>query len=227
MSATTSFHRQRPGAEEHFLEQNPWANPQHPAHHQQRLHRQVSDLSGAATRSSTPAGQRRVVDLAEPQGSASTIAEPHSGPNSSVAQTPATGEAPKLVQSRQKSEMSESVVDSTPSRVVSGKFLDSMPAHLALQDSSSAKTGNNKTSPSLARNMPIDSRTPSVLPKPLPFMHTGGSTPGFRTSTPVRYPVIGAEDASVGSRQSPISHQFHGATPVITASDGRVNRFAA
>ena len=218
LSATTTFHQHRPGAEKHFLEQNPWANPQHPAHHQQRLHRQVSGLSGAATRSSTPAGQRRVVDCAEPQGSASTIAEPHSGPNSSVAQTPATGEASKLVQSRRKNEMSESVADSTPSRVGNGNFLDSIPAHLALQDSSSGKAGN-KNSPSLTRNIQIEHRTPGVLPKPLPFMHTGGSTP-------VRHPVIGAEDANVGSRHSPIPHQLHGATPIST-SDGRVNRFAA
>lgn len=226
LPATASFPRQRPGAEEHFLEQNAWANPQHPAHHQQRIHRQVSGLSRAATPSSTPAGQRRVVDLTEPQGSASTIAEPQSGPNSSMAPTPATGEAPRPVQSGRDTEMSESIVDSTPSRVVNGSLLDSTPANLALQDSSRAKA-DKKISPSLLKNMSIDSQTPSALPKPLPFMHTGGSTPGIRTSTPVRYPVIKAEDAKVGSRNSPISHQFHGAAPVSTASNRKLNRFAA
>ena len=40
----------------------------------------------------TPAQQRRVVDLTGLQGSASTIAEPLSGQNSSMAPTPATGE---------------------------------------------------------------------------------------------------------------------------------------
>ena len=190
------------------------------------MHRQASGLSGAASRSSTPAGRRRLVDLAEPQGSASTIAEPLSGLNSSVAQTPATGEASKLGQSGRKSELSESVVDSTPSRVVNGSLLDSTPANLALQDSWSAKAGS-KNSPSLPRHMSIDSQTPNVLPKPLPFMHTGGSAPGFRASTPTRYPVIGPEDANVGSRNSPIPHQFHGAASVSVASDGHVNQFAA
>lgn len=190
------------------------------------MHRQVSGLSRAATRSSTPVGQRRVVDLAEPQGSSSTIAEPQSGRNSSMAQTPATEEASKLAQSRRKSELCESIMDSTPSRLLNGSLLDSNPANLALQDSSRAKTGKTN-SPSLPRTVSINNQTPSVLPKPLPFMHTGGSSPGFRTSTPIRYPVIGAEDASVSSRHSPTPHQFHGAAPISTASDGRVNRFAA
>ena len=187
------------------------------------MHRQASGLSAAASRSSTPAGRRRLVDLADPHGSASTIAEPQSGPNSSIVQTPATGEASKAGQSGRKFGMSESIVDSTPSRVMNGGLLDSTPAYL---DSSSAKAGNKK-SPSLPKAKSIDSQTPSVLPKPLPFMHTGGSAPGFRTSTPARYPVIGAEDATVGSPHSPIPHQFHGAAPVSVASDGQVNRFVA
>ena len=186
------------------------------------MHRQASGLSAAASRSSTPAGRRRLVDLAEAHGSASTIAEPQSGPNSSIAQTPATGEASRAGQSGRKFGTSESIVDSTPSRVLNGGLLET-PAHL---DSSSAKAGNKK-SPSLPRAKSIDGQTPSVLPKPLPFMHTGGSAPGFRTSTPAHYPVIGAEEANVGSPHSPIPHQFHAAAPVSVASDGQVNRFVA
>lgn len=223
LSATASFPPQKPRVEDHFLKQNPWANPQHPAHHQQRIHRQVSGLAGAATRSSTPAGQRRLVDLTDPHGSASTIAEPESGPNSSIAPTPATGEASKRAHSGRQS---ESVMESTPSRVVNGSLLDSTPANPALQDSPRTNAGK-RNSPSLPRNMLIDSQTPNVLPKPLPFMHTGGSIPGFRTSTPVRYPIIKAEDANVGSRHSPIPHQLYGAAPVSTTTDGRVGRFAA
>ena len=180
------------------------------------MHRQASGLSAAASRSSTPAGRRRLADLAEPHGSASTIAEAPSGPNSSIAQTPATGEASKAGLPGRKSGMGESIADSTPSRVPNGANLDG----------SGAKAGNKK-SPSLPRAKSTDSQTPSVLPKPLPFMHTGGSAPGFRTSTPARYPVIGAEDANVGSPHSPIPHQFHAAAPVSVASDGQVNRFVA
>lgn len=225
LSAAASFPRQRPGAEEHFLEQTPWANPQHPAHHKQRMYGQVSGLSRTATPSSTPAGQRRLVDLTEPQGSTSTIAEPQSGPNSSMAPTPATGEASKPLHSGRNSKISEGILDSTPSRIVNGSLLDSTPASLALQDNSRARA-ERKSSPSLHRNMAMDGQTPSALPKPLPFMHTGGSIPGSRTSTPVRYPIIKAEDANIGSRHSPIPHQFHGAATVSTASNGQMERFA-
>ena len=77
-------------ADERFLEQNPWANAQHPAHG--HLQRQRSAVSRPDSPLVTPAPQKRVVDLTAPQGSASTIAEPLSGQNSSIAPTPATGE---------------------------------------------------------------------------------------------------------------------------------------
>lgn len=121
--------------------------------------------------------------------------------------------------------MSESIVDFTPSRVVNGSLLDSTPSNLALLDNSRAKA-DKKNSPSLARNMSTDSQASSAPAKPFPFMHTGGSTPGIRTSTPIRYPVIKAEDANAASRHSPIPHQFRGAAAVSTASNGQMNRFA-
>ncbi|KAL8796942.1 MAG: hypothetical protein Q9195_000713 [Heterodermia aff. obscurata] len=86
---SASFSR-KSTADERFLEQNPWANPQHPAHG--HLQRQRSAVSRPDSPLVTPAPQKRVVDLTVPQGSASTIADPLSGPNSSLAPTPATGE---------------------------------------------------------------------------------------------------------------------------------------
>ncbi|KAL3475359.1 Sds3-like-domain-containing protein [Aspergillus californicus] len=79
-------------AEEAFLEQTPWANPQHPIHQHQHMshmshmsHRpqnRVLDNSSVPALA-TPAGQLRVVDVSAPNGSASTIAE-----NSSANNTP-------------------------------------------------------------------------------------------------------------------------------------------
>ena len=86
---SASFSR-KSTADERFLEQNPWANPQHPAH--SHLQRQRSAVSRPDSPLVTPAPQKRVVDLTAPQGSASTIADPLSGQNSSIAPTPATGE---------------------------------------------------------------------------------------------------------------------------------------
>ena len=177
------------------------------------------------TPSVTPAGQRRLVDLTEPQGSASTIAEAQSGLDSSIAPTPAAGEASKSAHSGRDLEMRESVVESTPTRRINGSLVDFSPANVAVRDGSRAKA-DTKSSPSLPRNMSTDSQTPNALPKPLPFMHTGGSTLGIRTSTPVRYPIIKAEDANGASLHSPIPHQFHGPAAVSTASNGQLNRFA-
>lgn len=85
----------RTAAEEAFLEQTPWANPQHPIHHQQSHHHysqqhrpqgQTFDVSHASF--ATPAAQKQVVDVNAPNGSASTIAENISAANSSANNTP-------------------------------------------------------------------------------------------------------------------------------------------
>jgi hypothetical protein len=67
-------------AEEQFLESTPWANPRHPSHQEARY----GPGSSRVPSYQTPAGQRRVVDLTAPNGSASTI-EAHSNPSSSNA----------------------------------------------------------------------------------------------------------------------------------------------
>ncbi|KAG8530818.1 uncharacterized protein KY384_004175 [Bacidia gigantensis] len=66
--------RQAPSAEEHFIERHAWANPNHPAHRQQRLqmHRQTSQLSQASTPVSTPV-PKSLPGGVKVQGSASTI----------------------------------------------------------------------------------------------------------------------------------------------------------
>ena len=228
LSGTAGFPRQRPAAEEHFLEQNAWANPQHPSHHQQRqhMHRQVSALSGAATPASTPAAQRRVIDLTEPQGSGSTIAEPHSGPGSCVALTSATDKASKDPQSKQYRAVGDKPGESTPSRVIgvpieATQEISVFPGHTTEKGKGpqSVKSDHSQSS-SLQRNKSQESQTPNAIPKPLPFMHTGGSssTPGVRTSTPVRYSVVKAEDASQHQRRSP--HQYHSPAAVATVGSG-------
>src|ERR1700712_961894 len=58
-------------AEEQFLEQTPWANPQHPVHAQ--THMNAFHAQGGPLNLTTPAGQRRFVDANATNGSASTI----------------------------------------------------------------------------------------------------------------------------------------------------------
>ncbi|RDW81759.1 uncharacterized protein DSM5745_05316 [Aspergillus mulundensis] len=73
-------------AEEAFLEQTPWANPQHPYHQHQHLSQRSQNRildNSRVPAFATPAGQMRMVDVSAPNGSASTIAE-----NSSANNTP-------------------------------------------------------------------------------------------------------------------------------------------
>ncbi|KAE8150984.1 transcriptional regulatory protein DEP1 [Aspergillus avenaceus] len=80
----------RTAAEEAFLEQTPWANPQHPIHQHMppRPQSRVFEHPRAPAYT-TPAAQKRVVDIHAPNGSASTIAE-----NSSANNTPYDHEQP-------------------------------------------------------------------------------------------------------------------------------------
>ncbi|MCJ1388070.1 hypothetical protein MMC18_000914 [Xylographa bjoerkii] len=93
-ASLSNMSRQRPAAEEQFLEQTPWANPHHPVHHQllSAAQRQNSLHSRPLSPFTTPAPPRRVIDTSAINGSASTITALQSAQNSSVAPTPASGE---------------------------------------------------------------------------------------------------------------------------------------
>ncbi|KAF2498705.1 hypothetical protein BU16DRAFT_524788 [Lophium mytilinum] len=73
-------------AEEQFIEQTPWANPRHPDH---QAHYQAVPASASRNISQTyqtPAGQRRMIDVHVPNGSASTIDMASNPPSSAAAQ---------------------------------------------------------------------------------------------------------------------------------------------
>jgi hypothetical protein len=80
----------QPAAEEQFLEQTPWANPQHPVH---QYHGHVNRPASVQSRRppapvSTPAGPKAHIDSSAGVGSASTIPEKSSAPASSARTTP-------------------------------------------------------------------------------------------------------------------------------------------
>ena len=77
-------------AEEQFLEQTPWANPQHPVHQHilSRQSRQSSTQSNFSHNYSTPAAPKKTVDIHASNGSASTFADNPSAPTSSVLNMP-------------------------------------------------------------------------------------------------------------------------------------------
>ena len=217
------------------MERNPWANAQHPAHSLQRqqIRRQVSALSRAPTPSSTPPAQRRVVDLTKPQGSASTIAEPQSGPNSSMVPTTATGEPETLAQLGKTPLLGGILIDSTPSRMARGS-VEAIPAAMTLLETATDNGGepqsnipDHRQSSSVPENISRETQASIALPKPLPFMQSGSSSSklNVQTSSPARYPTIKAEDTSYISRHSPVSHQYHVPAPVSAMPGGELNRF--
>jgi hypothetical protein len=65
-----------------------WTNPPHPFHQQVRQHGRAAEQSHGPPSFTTPAAQKRVVDIHAPNGSASTIVENPSAPNSSATNTP-------------------------------------------------------------------------------------------------------------------------------------------
>ncbi|OJD18622.1 hypothetical protein AJ78_01393 [Emergomyces pasteurianus Ep9510] len=93
----------RPGAAEEFLEQTPWANPQHSSHEQYLQQLQQARLNEQQHRAenvyATPAAQQRIIDLNGPNGSASTIPDHPSTHNSSTGNTPQVAEQDRPRQS--------------------------------------------------------------------------------------------------------------------------------
>ncbi|KAF2654196.1 hypothetical protein K491DRAFT_717369 [Lophiostoma macrostomum CBS 122681] len=73
-------------AEEQFIESTPWANPQHPAHQQSHYTVPPAAVRAPSQTYQTPAGQRRVVDMHAPNGSASTIDITSNPPSSTAGQ---------------------------------------------------------------------------------------------------------------------------------------------
>ncbi|KAL9635313.1 MAG: hypothetical protein Q9164_003536 [Protoblastenia rupestris] len=222
--STAANPRQTPAVED-FLERNAWANPHHSAHYQQRqqIHRQVSNLSRVSTPSSTPAAQKGVTDLSKPQGSASTVVEPHSGPNSSMAPTPTTGEQSRAPLVQVNAVQAQRVVDNTPSRTpsplpkatpVTETISETLPPGSRMSNSSKP---DRDPSPQITRNHSAqDSQTPSALPRPLPFTQSAAS----RASPPVRMSVK-IEDVGLPAGHSSIPNQFSSPAPAIAAGNGQ------
>ena len=80
----------RPAAEEQFLEETPWANPQHPVHSQylSRLNRPTSTQPQFGEPTITPAAQKLPLNTSAVVGSTSTKPENPSAPASSMLDTP-------------------------------------------------------------------------------------------------------------------------------------------
>lgn len=134
----------RPAAEEQFLEQTPWANPQHPVHHQYLTYaNRPASVQSRRTQMpiSTPAGPKAQLESNAGAGSASTIPEKSSAPASSALNTPYASKVP--VDSR----ATEYASDLPPNRI---------------EEAVSQVKRSESTSPSEARKSYLNSNVTSI-----------------------------------------------------------------
>ena len=177
------------------------------------MHRQASVLSRADTPTATPVNQKRIVDSIQPHGSASTIPDPQSGPRSSIAPTPATGELQRerLVDSN-KSILEQRIVDMTPSRLPEAAAESSATTPAQIEGSSHhhvIKMGQIRSNSSM-KSTERDDATQNALPKALPYIPTANQP---RTSPPNRFPVVKSEESHHISRRSPVTNQYSSSPP--------------
>ncbi|KAL8823345.1 MAG: hypothetical protein Q9191_005941 [Dirinaria sp. TL-2023a] len=224
LTASSSLSRQKSAADERFLEQNPWANPQHPVH--SHLQRQRSALSRPESPLVTPAPQKRVIDLTGTQGSASTIPETQSGPNSSMAPTPLAGE--QAVQPS--TSHNGGGIHSTPIKQPEVPNDNDIPISNArdhtigsLKHHSAHQQGHIATHSKKPHVYGVGPSHSLVAEQSSPAFFPKKNTP----SSPPRFPTVKAEEPTHGMRQSPLSHSYRTPTPVSAEAHGQVHRFGA
>ena len=91
-SSMSNVSKPRPDAEVDFLQQTPWANPQHPVHHQPLniAHRQISHHSRPQSPFVTPTAHRRTIDTSQSVVPPFTVSDLTSVHESAVVPTPSS-----------------------------------------------------------------------------------------------------------------------------------------
>ena len=219
------------------MEQNPWANAQHPAHHQNHpFQRQTSGLSRADTPGTTPAAQRRIVDMAGLHGPAPKIAELQSEAPSLLA-IPAIGEKATgtienglEVASDNLAPFTQSKRHGTPSNgPISTKTAQGTIPSEKSRASALGALIRSRTSSGSRTRFPKTQAIPDGPAESVTNVNTSASsrTASVPPSTPVRYSIIKAEESLHSSRQ-PASIRYH--RPAVQASgrsNGHVDRIGA
>lgn len=230
-SANTVLPRPEAVADEHFLEQNPWANPQHPAH----LHRQASALSRTVSPLATPAAQRRPPDLTGGARPASTLVEGQQGAYPAMHPLPVTVQPdkdPKATRLGFSTGTEHGPHLSTFSRLPPIPVEKSIPISgnhpSALQKSNaSTTTSSEKAHPSTNRRVQApEIHMKAYVPKIPRRMDSPSSAPPskYPTSPPGRFPVIKAEDITRLPGRSPTPQHYHCSVPVNVTANGASDR---
>ncbi|KAL8907591.1 MAG: hypothetical protein Q9207_001328 [Kuettlingeria erythrocarpa] len=232
LSANAVLPRPNAVADEHFLEQNPWANPQHPAH----LRRQASALSRTVSPSATPVSQKRAPESLGSLKVAPTLADAQRGSYPSMLPTPAIGEPdsdatisrlgfaasrshlPASAPTRQAPPLAEN------SHSVATNRQGGLPKNGTVVVTSSEKAHAPASGRFQAPEIHMRPYVPKISRRTETNSPSSGSTAKLPTSPPGRFPVIKSEDIMHMPGRSPTPQRMHRSVPVHVAASGARDR---
>ena len=232
LSANAILPRPRAVADEHFLEQNPWANPQHPAH----LHRQASAMSMTTNPQVVPSLQKRHTEPGGAPNPAPTHAETGIRSYLPIGPTPATvqdDKGSKKLGMGLGAGAELSSRSNTPDRHLqhSKKSITSFPE--------SQKDGLERPKPpsttmrerahllGLGRSQGQEIHVRPYIPKVprKPESPSSSSTSRRPISPTSRFPIIKAEDRTRPPSESPTPQHFHRPVSLNVSANGAGDRF--
>ncbi|KAL8952076.1 MAG: hypothetical protein Q9222_001987 [Ikaeria aurantiellina] len=234
LSAQAGLQRPKSTAEEHFLEQNPWANPQHPAH----LHRQASALSRTASPLAAPLLAKQPSESNLVSMSSSTPAEKRPRPKVSAAPISHTK------QHTRNTNAVEDRIDAGLAQVPQAATSSKPPAapnesQTPHPDTQSRHVMANKLSPFTTterantilsgRNQGSEIHVRPYIPKMLHRTDSPSSVAASKipSSPSSRLPIIKAEDNPYLSVRSPTSQHYQRPVSMEVTTNGIGDRFAS
>ncbi|KAL8673008.1 MAG: hypothetical protein Q9168_002569 [Polycauliona sp. 1 TL-2023] len=229
--SATALQRSKSAADEHFLEQNPWANPQHPAH----LHRQASGVSRTASPLAVAATQKRTLDSSIGAGSTPVPAGAPSGPRT-VVNTGSDLPDTEIRNNRQRLNVDSS---HDPSLSTPNKDVAVSKEKPAGQSSNQEARLPNSATPfpvsererpnplATGRSSGQETQVRPYMPRQSFQVHSPGSASASKgpVSPSNRFPMIKAENLARLPGRTPPPQQYR--PPVQVAMNGGIDRFAA
>ncbi|KAL8860096.1 MAG: hypothetical protein Q9178_003360 [Gyalolechia marmorata] len=228
LSASAVLQRSTTIADEHFLEQNPWANPQYRAH----LHRQASALSRTASPPAVPAAQKRLLDSSVGLTSTPTPAGAPSGPyrhaDSDLQEKDRTINKQRFnVRPSHDAPLSTPSKQAPPANEKLTGHMQSQPARLQRNKASPLPVSERPYASVGGRKAVQDINVRPYMPR-TPFKADSASS-ASASKGPIspshRFPIIKAEDISRLPGRSPTPQQYH--QPVQVTVNGGTDRFGA
>ena len=214
------------------MEQNPWANPQHPVH--QQLQRQAPAPSRTISPLATPGSQKRPADTGTFTGSSSTKPEVQPALGSSLDLTLATREPhSKHTPMGHKSRLDDHEILNIPSRPVKKSSESNLPSGTTQEGSSTRSNGPRSMTAersgqlTMPRGQSQNIQMKAYVPKTSQITEAALSSLASKApSSPIHYSPVKAEDLSHLRNNTPTSLEYQRALAVGSAGNGHSDRFS-